>query len=205
MAELLLGTPLFPGDSGVDQLIEIIKVRYPCGPRLLLTSDRLDSWYTEQGRDPGDEPEPHELQVPADQAAPVEQGVPQQGARQRRRPCLAIPALRSQGSSRSFRREWLFEELPEFLTRLLCAQSLAHPFFDELREPNARLPNGKSLPNLFNFTDGGNSQFASLPDFAFASSFAEYRMMAERNLTKKLLPPEILKKAIADKKVPAPK
>lgn len=28
MAELLLGQPLFPGDSGVDQLVEIIKV---CG------------------------------------------------------------------------------------------------------------------------------------------------------------------------------
>ena len=27
MAELLLGQPLFPGDSGVDQLVEIIKVR----------------------------------------------------------------------------------------------------------------------------------------------------------------------------------
>ena len=27
MAELLLGTPLFPGESGVDQLVEIIKVR----------------------------------------------------------------------------------------------------------------------------------------------------------------------------------
>lgn len=26
MAELLLGQPLFPGDSGVDQLVEIIKV-----------------------------------------------------------------------------------------------------------------------------------------------------------------------------------
>jgi serine/threonine protein kinase len=25
-AELLLGHPLFPGDSGVDQLVEIIKV-----------------------------------------------------------------------------------------------------------------------------------------------------------------------------------
>lgn len=25
-AELLLGEPLFPGDSGVDQLVEIIKV-----------------------------------------------------------------------------------------------------------------------------------------------------------------------------------
>ena len=29
MAELLLGSPLFPGESGVDQLVEIIKVR--CG------------------------------------------------------------------------------------------------------------------------------------------------------------------------------
>jgi len=27
MAELLLGSPLFPGESGVDQLVEIIKVR----------------------------------------------------------------------------------------------------------------------------------------------------------------------------------
>ena len=27
MAELLLGLPLFPGESGVDQLVEIIKVR----------------------------------------------------------------------------------------------------------------------------------------------------------------------------------
>lgn len=26
LAELLLGQPLFPGDSGVDQLVEIIKV-----------------------------------------------------------------------------------------------------------------------------------------------------------------------------------
>lgn len=30
LAELLLGQPIFPGDSGVDQLVEIIKVRYGC-------------------------------------------------------------------------------------------------------------------------------------------------------------------------------
>lgn len=28
LAELLLGQPIFPGDSGVDQLVEIIKVGY---------------------------------------------------------------------------------------------------------------------------------------------------------------------------------
>jgi hypothetical protein len=26
-----------------------------------------------------------------------------------------------------------------------------HPFFDELRDPNCRLPNGRPLPPLFNF------------------------------------------------------
>jgi glycogen synthase kinase 3 beta len=30
MAELLLGQPLFPGESGVDQLVEIIKARALC-------------------------------------------------------------------------------------------------------------------------------------------------------------------------------
>lgn len=30
LAELLLGQPIFPGDSGVDQLVEIIKVLAPC-------------------------------------------------------------------------------------------------------------------------------------------------------------------------------
>lgn len=29
MAELMLGQPLFPGESGVDQLVEIIKVTHP--------------------------------------------------------------------------------------------------------------------------------------------------------------------------------
>ncbi|ESQ51665.1 hypothetical protein EUTSA_v10017603mg, partial [Eutrema salsugineum] len=30
-------------------------------------------------------------------------------------------------------------------------EACAHPFFNELREPNARLPNGRPLPPLFNF------------------------------------------------------
>ena len=28
------------------------------------------------------------------------------------------------------------------------------PYFDELRDPNTRLPNGAPLPHLFNFTEG---------------------------------------------------
>lgn len=30
-------------------------------------------------------------------------------------------------------------------------EACAHPFFDELREPHARLPNGRPFPPLFNF------------------------------------------------------
>lgn len=30
-------------------------------------------------------------------------------------------------------------------------EAIAHPFFDEIRQPNARLPNGRQLPPLFNF------------------------------------------------------
>lgn len=37
--------------------------------------------------------------------------------------------------------------------RLSPLQACAHSFFDELREPAARLPNGRPLPPLFNFTE----------------------------------------------------
>lgn len=36
--------------------------------------------------------------------------------------------------------------------RLKPFEVCAHPFFDELRDPNARLPSGKALPPLYNFT-----------------------------------------------------
>lgn len=42
----------------------------------------------------------------------------------------------------------LFELFLFFIWQL---EACAHPFFDELREPNARLPNGRPLPPLFNF------------------------------------------------------
>lgn len=38
---------------------------------------------------------------------------------------------------------------------LLQLEALIHPFFDELRDPNTRLPNGRYLPPLFNFKSHG--------------------------------------------------
>ena len=41
-------------------------------------------------------------------------------------------------------------------SRISPLQACAHRFFDELRDPNTRLPNGRPLPPLFNFTEQGN-------------------------------------------------
>ena len=41
MAELLLGQPIFPGESGVDQLVEIIKVGLPLPMPCLAMPHRL--------------------------------------------------------------------------------------------------------------------------------------------------------------------
>lgn len=36
-------------------------------------------------------------------------------------------------------------------------EACAHPFFDDLRDPNVSLPNGRALPPLFNFTAQGRT------------------------------------------------
>ena len=51
----------------------------------------------------------------------------------------------------------------EFVSKLLIYEpkkrlepflALTDPYFDELRDQNTRLPNGSSLPDLFDFTKG---------------------------------------------------
>lgn len=39
---------------------------------------------------------------------------------------------------------------------ILQLEACIHSFFDELRDPNARLPNGRPLPPLFNFKPQGS-------------------------------------------------
>jgi glycogen synthase kinase 3 beta len=36
--------------------------------------------------------------------------------------------------------------------RLKPLEALLHPFFDELRDKNTKLPNGNPLPDLFDFS-----------------------------------------------------
>ncbi|GMP81307.1 hypothetical protein CsSME_00036062 [Camellia sinensis var. sinensis] len=40
----------------------------------------------------------------------------------------------------------------------LQLEACTHPFFDELRDPNTRLPNGRPLPPLFNFKPQATKQ-----------------------------------------------
>ncbi|CAI9764564.1 unnamed protein product [Fraxinus pennsylvanica] len=47
----------------------------------------------------------------------------------------------------------LVSRLLQYSPNLRCSalDALIHPFFEELRDPNTRLPNGRFLPPLFNF------------------------------------------------------
>ncbi|KAK3543481.1 hypothetical protein QTP70_023214, partial [Hemibagrus guttatus] len=47
--------------------------------------------------------------------------------------------------------------------RLTPLEACAHSFFDELREPNIKLPNGREKPSLFNFT---TQELSSNPSLA---------------------------------------
>jgi len=117
LAELLLGQPIFPGDSGVDQLVEIIKV---LGTPTREQIREMNQHYTE----------------------------------------FKFPQIKPHPWSRVFRTRTppdaisLTSQLLEYTpsSRFSPLQACAHKFFDELREPGIKLPNGKELPKLFNFS-----------------------------------------------------
>jgi len=50
--------------------------------------------------------------------------------------------------------------------RVKPLDALAHPFFDELRDAKTRLPNGKPLPVLFDFT-ADELKHLSVPELKF--------------------------------------
>ncbi|KAK4483450.1 hypothetical protein RD792_010637 [Penstemon davidsonii] len=118
MAELLLGQPLFPGESSVDQLVEIIKV--------LGTPTREEIKCMN--------PNYSEYKFPQIKAHPWHKLF------HKRMPSEAMDLV-----SR------LLQYSPTL--RYTALEACAHPFFDDLREPNACLPNGRALPPLFNFTN----------------------------------------------------
>lgn len=116
-AELLLGQPLFPGDSGVDQLVEIIKV---LGTPTREEISAMNSNYTE-------------FKFPQIKACQW---------RKVFRSKTPEEAMNFIGSTLAY--------APE--RRIKPLEGCAHPFFDELRNERTRLPNGETLPPMFDFT-----------------------------------------------------
>ncbi|KAF8757469.1 hypothetical protein HU200_010993 [Digitaria exilis] len=116
MAELLLGQPLFPGESGVDQLVEIIKV---LGTPTREEIKCMNPNYTE-------------FKFPQIKAHPWHKVF------QKKLPPEAVD---------------LVSRFLQYSPNLRCTalEACMHPFFDDLRDPNTRLPNGRPLPPLFNF------------------------------------------------------
>ncbi|CAG0890541.1 unnamed protein product [Cyprideis torosa] len=139
LAELLLGQPIFPGDSGVDQLVEIIKV---------LGTPTREQIY-EMNRNYS------EFKFPQIKAHPW------QKVFRARTPPEAIDLVAK-----------LLEYTPS--ARLTPLRACAHSFFDELRDPNTRLLNGKELPPLFDFT--------------------AHELLIDPSLNEKLVPPHLREK-----------
>lgn len=116
-AELLLGHPIFPGESNVDQLVEIIKVVGTPTKEEILAMNRN---YTEF-KFPQVKPHPWS-KVFRNRATPE-----------------AVDLVSQ-----------LLQYAPE--KRIAPLATCSHPFFDELRDPKLRLPNGRPLPPIFDFT-----------------------------------------------------
>ncbi|KAJ9527922.1 hypothetical protein QJQ45_005648 [Haematococcus lacustris] len=119
VAELLLGQPLFPGESGVDQLVEIIKV---LGTPSREEIHAMNPNYTE-------------FKFPQIKAHPWTKVF------SKRMPPDAVDLVSK-----------LLQYAP--LKRFTAVNAMTHSFFDELRDPATKLPNGRPLPPLFNWLPG---------------------------------------------------
>ena len=127
IAEMVLGYPIFHGESSVDQLVEIIKILgTPTKDQILEMNPEYDDF--------------------------------------------KFPNIKSTAWSKVFKNKGVTDEFIDFISNILVYEpkkrlkplkALLHPFFDELRQENAKLPNDNKLPNLFNFSE---AEIKSDPD-----------------------------------------
>ena len=117
IAEMLLGQPLFSGESNAEQLLAIIHILgSPSHGQLISMNPQCSQFDL-----PNLAPLPWKS---AFRASTDPNGVDLVS-----KLCVYQPQSRLKGY-----------------------QALLHPFFDELRDPNVSLPNGKEMPPLFDFT-----------------------------------------------------
>nr|KAJ0227696.1 hypothetical protein LSAT_V11C100043670 [Lactuca sativa] len=139
LAELLLGQPLFPGENAVDQLVEIIKV---LGTPTREELRCMNPNYTD-------------FRFPQVKAHPwhkvFHKRMPPEAIDLASRLLQYSPSLRCNAVSLSFTLNFQKLISSYYYNIGKSLEAIAHPFFDEIRQPNARLPNGRQLPPLFNF------------------------------------------------------
>ncbi|TDH65930.1 hypothetical protein CCR75_008434 [Bremia lactucae] len=130
-AELLLGQPLFPGESGVDQLVEIIKV---LGTPQREEIEAMNPNYTE-------------FQFPQIKAHSWSKIF------RSRTPPDAIDLL-SKMLVYDPKDDWALNGvlMSCMNRRVKPLEATAHPFFDELRQKGLKLPDDSPAPPLFDFT-----------------------------------------------------
>jgi len=139
IAELFLGKPLFQGGSGVDQLVEIIKV--------LGSPSRADILAMN--------PSYKQFTFPKVKAMPWTEVFKNVTYKNRPMPRSAVDLIKSM---------LVFQ--PD--ERLDSFDALGHDFFASLRISTARLPNGKRFPPLFNFSPNEKALIARQPALAIA-------------------------------------
>jgi glycogen synthase kinase 3 beta len=151
MAELMLGQPLFPGESGIDQLVEIIKV---LGTP---TRDQIRTMNPNYMEHKFPQIKPH----PFNKVTILEFFI-----KSRDQGTNMIQVFRKADPNAIDLISKLLEYTPT--QRLSAVEAMVHPFFDELRDPNIKLPdsrhaNGapKDMPNLFEFSHHGKTQLRS--------------------------------------------
>jgi glycogen synthase kinase 3 beta len=145
MAELMLGQPLFPGESGIDQLVEIIKVLGTPSREQIKT---MNPNYMEH-KFP--QIKPHPFSKVSSRSAFHCLYLLTTCLLQVFRPRTAPEAID------------LVAKLLEYTpgARLSAVEAMIHPFFDELRVEGARMPNGKEFPPLMDFSREGGSLLRS--------------------------------------------
>ena len=119
IAEMILGVPIFSGETSVDQLVEIIKVLgTPTRSQILEMNPNYNDF--------------------------------------------KFPNIKPITWSKVFKNKVTDESFYDFISNVVVydpkkrfkpLSALLHPFFDELRNSDVKLPNNNSLPNLFNFSE----------------------------------------------------
>ena len=153
MAELMLGQPLFPGESGIDQLVEIIKV---------LGTPTRDQIRTMN---------PNYMEHKFPQIKPHPFSKVQFYNTDQNALSLKFKQVFRKADQNAID---LISKLLEYTPtqRLSAIEAMVHPFFDELRDPSTRLPDSRhtnggprDLPALFDFSHHGRRSLHALNEF----------------------------------------